>query len=134
MITITKIRNPGWWEADTESAWTHMKDAMKRDWEQTQHDFGAAGKPDLNQTIGDTVQQARGKEAIPPPGNPNYDEIELAYRFGYGARVQFGEDYASWDEDLEDFLRDEWEKLPENQRRTWMEDRAAVRYGWEFEP
>lgn len=133
MITKIKIRNPKWWTSDTESAWERVKDAMKRDWEQTEHDLGA-DKPDLHQTINDTVQQAQGREAIPPPGEPNYNEIILAFRFGYGARVQFGEDYQEWDEDLEDFLCDEWEQLPVSQRRTWMQDRAAVRYGWEFEP
>ena len=130
---LTTTPNPKWWNAETDSAWNQVKDAMKRDWAQTQHDFGA-DKPDLNQKAGDTLRQAGGREPIPPQNEPTYDDIELAYRFGYGARVQFADDYPDWDEDLEEFLQDEWEQLPPAQRRTWMEDRAAVRYGWEFEP
>ena len=58
-------RNPRWWNAETDSAWNRVRDAIKRDWIQTQHDFGA-GKPDLNQKIGDTLRQAGGTEALPP--------------------------------------------------------------------
>ena len=132
MVTTFKIRNPGWWGADIESAWNRVKDAVKREW--TQYDLGPFGKADLNQPIGGAVRQAQSWEDIPPHGKPKYDEIELAFRFGYGAHVQFGGNHASWDKDLVEFLREEWEKLPANQRRSWMEDRTTIRYGWEFEP
>jgi hypothetical protein len=130
---LTTTQNPGWWNSETESDWDRVKEAMKRDWVQTQHDLGA-DQPDLNQKIGNTLRQAGGKEAVPPAGEPNYDDSELAYRFGYGAHVHFGDDYPDWDEDLEEFLQEEWEQLPSHQRRTWMEDRAAIRYGWEYQP
>lgn len=47
-----------------------VKEALKRDWEQTKHDITRKG-PDLDQDVGDTVKQAAGKEPIPPPSMPN---------------------------------------------------------------
>ena len=50
-----------------------VKEALKRDWEQTKHDITRKG-PDLNQDVSDTVKQAAGKEPIPPPAIPNFDK------------------------------------------------------------
>lgn len=134
MTTIANIRNPGWWGTDIESAWNRVKDVVKRDWGQPPDDFGASCKPDFESTMDDSVREAQGWDTMAAPEEPNCDEIELAFRFGYGAHVQFGGNYTYWDKDLAEFLREEWEKLPANQRRTWMEDRSTIRYGWEFEP
>jgi hypothetical protein len=49
-----------------------VKDALKRDWEQTKHDFSKKSGEDLDQDVGDTLKQAAGKEPIPPLGAPNY--------------------------------------------------------------
>ena len=49
-----------------------VKEALKRDWEQTKSDLTGHKKgQELNQDVGDTVKQAAGREAIPPPGAPN---------------------------------------------------------------
>jgi hypothetical protein len=46
-------------------------EALKRDWEQTKHDFNKKAGEELNQDVGDTVGQATGKKPIPPPSVPN---------------------------------------------------------------
>ncbi len=50
-----------------------VKDALKRDWEQTKSDIPGLHGEDLDQGVGDTVKQATGKEAIPPEGVANPD-------------------------------------------------------------
>ena len=51
-----------------------VKEALKRDLEQTKHDFNKKKGQDLNQDVGDTLKQATGKEPIPPPFVPNIDK------------------------------------------------------------
>jgi hypothetical protein len=48
-----------------------MKEALKRDWEQTKNDFAKKSGRDLNQDVGDTVRQGTGKESVPPLSVPN---------------------------------------------------------------
>jgi hypothetical protein len=50
-----------------------VKEALKRDWEQTKHDITRKG-PDLRQDVSDTVKQATGKEPIPAPFVPNLNK------------------------------------------------------------
>jgi uncharacterized protein len=45
--------------------------ALKRDWEQTKSDLPGLKGKDLNQDIGDTVEQATGKKAAPPASRRN---------------------------------------------------------------
>src|SRR5512140_1856278 len=99
--------NPKWWDRDNDSAWERVKSAFRRDWDQTKHDFGGK-QPDLNQDVNDTVKQAAGKQPIPPRGYPNYEQIEEAHRFGYGARSHYGPRYATWDSNLEAELQSDW--------------------------
>lgn len=48
-----------------------VKEALKRDWEQTKSDLTGHKKgQDLDQNVGDTVKQATGKEPLPPRGEP----------------------------------------------------------------
>lgn len=51
-----------------------VKEALKRDLEQTKHDFNKKKGVDLNQDVGDTLKQATGNEPIPPPFVPNIDK------------------------------------------------------------
>ena len=46
-------------------------EALKRDWEQTKHDFNKDAGKELNQDVGDTVGQAIGTKPVPPPAVPN---------------------------------------------------------------
>ena len=50
-----------------------VKDALKRDWEQTKHDLPGMEGKDLDQDVDDTVKQATGKEEPPPEDVPNPD-------------------------------------------------------------
>ena len=49
-------------------------EALKRDWEQTKHDFNKKSGQELDQDVGDTVGQATGNKPLPPEGVPNYDK------------------------------------------------------------
>lgn len=52
--------------ADRDNKSDKVKDALKRDWEQTKSDMPGMEGRDLDQNIGDTVRQATGKEENPP--------------------------------------------------------------------
>lgn len=53
-----------------------VKDALKRDWQQTKKDFSRKGT-DLDQNASDTVKQAVGKQPIPPSGIPNHKSSDF---------------------------------------------------------
>ena len=151
MITNTQ---PSWWTEEKHgSAWQRVKDAMKRDWEQTKHDLGGKGA-DLDQDVDDTVKQAAGTEAIPPIPVPNapspkkktgantfeddysrntsWDDVESPIAFGYGARDQYGSRYAQWDDELERTLRTDWDATHKSAAgRKWDEVKAWVRMGFD---
>jgi hypothetical protein len=127
---MNQYKNPKWWTQENDSSWNRVKEAMKRDWDQTKHDFGG-NEPDTNQNVRHTVKQASGTETLPPRGATAYDEP--AYRFGYGARSKYGEDYTDWDDDLEATLKADWETIAPERKQTWMQDRAAIRYGWDYD-
>jgi hypothetical protein len=128
---MNTYKNPTWWTKENDSSWENVKAAMKRDWDQTKHDLGGK-EPDTNQKTGNTVRQAEGKEAIPPRHQPAYDEGEPASRFGHGARTKYGKEHQAWNDGLENRLKSEWEQIEPSRKQTWMQDRAAIRYGWEF--
>jgi hypothetical protein len=110
-----------WWKADYDSAWERTKEAFRRDWEQTKHDFGGKA-PDLNQDADDTVKQAAGKEPIPAPGQANFDDHESAFRYGHGARLHYsGRD---WDDTLEG-------ELSRDYSGDWTRDRDYVRHSFQ---
>jgi hypothetical protein len=128
---MNPYKNPKWWTPENETAWNRVKMAMKRDWDQTKHDLGG-NEPNTNQNIGNTTRQASGTETIPPRGEPTHAEAEPAYRFGYGARLKYGAEYPDWDDELEAYLKNDWEAIAPSQKQTWMQDRAAIRYGWDY--
>ena len=98
----TAVWQPKWWTKDQhESNWERVKDALKRDWEQTKVDLKGQGS-DLDQDVDDTVKQAVGKDVIPPMGQANvpggtpavdtksrkWDDVESPFKYGVGARHQ----------------------------------------------
>jgi hypothetical protein len=129
-------KDPSWWSDKHEGTWSRVKSAMKRDWDQTKADFTTRAKRhDIDQDAGDTVKQAVGKEAIPPKGVPNdkpesWDEVESSYRYGVGARQQFGSENPTWNEH-ESKLADEWTRL--KNERTWEDVKGSVRRGWDYD-
>jgi hypothetical protein len=122
-------RNPKWWNEQTESAWERVKAVFKRDWDQTMQNAGCQ-QPDTHQQVGDTVKQALGKEAI-PSGMPRYEEIEDAYRFGFGARYQYDGQYPFWDMGLEAQLEQDWYETYGD--RHWGRYRDFIRHAWEYD-
>lgn len=108
------------------SAWDRVKEAMKRDWEQTKKDFHAGGR-ELDQNVGDTVKQAAGKEPIPSIDQPNWDTVAPAYEYGYSAREKYG---PSWNEQVEGDLRTEWNQGHKDE--SWNDYKAYVRRGYDY--
>jgi len=136
-IETRRYRDPSWWNRDYDNAWDRAKEAFRRDWEQTKHDFGADA-PDLKQDVGDTVAQATGRQPMPAPYQPSpegkhrFEEYEPAYRFGYGARRYYGSRYSEWNDDLETRLREDW-KTTGAVDEDWDRYQPAIRRGWGYE-
>jgi hypothetical protein len=124
MATTTRT-NPKWWSREHDSSWDRVKEAFRRDWEQTKHDFGG-DEPDLDQNVDDTVGQAVGSRPMPPAGTPNFEDYESAFRFGHGARQQYGSKYHVWNDDLESELRRDYGD------EDWDRYGPAVRRGWDY--
>ena len=122
--------NPKWWNQEHESKWDQVKAAFKRDWDQTKHDFGG-DEPDTDQDVDDTVKQMAGKQPIPPRGTPTFEEREDAYRFGYGARSQYGKQYSGWNDQLERQLQTDWSDTYDD--REWPRYRSDIRRGWDYD-
>lgn len=99
-----------WWNDEYNSSWERAKDAFRRDWEQTKHDFGGDG-PDLHQELHDTVRQAMG-----------FEESEPALRFGHGARLHYGT--RKWDEAFANEVSKEYEG-------DWQRDQPIIRYSYD---
>ena len=57
--------SPSWWTSTHASRWERVRDALRRDWEQTKSDFAATNGGDLQQGLADTVRQAVGDAPIP---------------------------------------------------------------------
>lgn len=143
-MTITKFPRPDWYTEHDDSAWGKIKAAFRRDWQQTEHDFGAK-VPDLNQNAGDTVAQATGSRPVPPGNTPTphsqsptaqsagtvfRDEDEPAYRYGYAAyrhHTQTAQDAPdTWEEAQSTFER-EWQD-----KNEWERYQEAIRRGWNY--
>ena len=58
------------------SVWGRMKEALRRDWDQTQWDFARKRGRDVDQTATDTVKQVLGLRPLPRPDQPNDHEVK----------------------------------------------------------
>jgi hypothetical protein len=116
------------------AAWDRIKEAMHRDWEQTKADFSKTKGQELDQDVDDTVKQAIGKEPIPPEGVPNPDDDfsknEVPIEYGYVARMQYGDRYSDWNDDLERQLDSEWDANKTG--RQFKEVKPYIRRGYEY--
>ena len=127
---------PKWYTKDDETSWSKVKEAFRRDWQQTKHDFGS-NDPDLNQQAGDTISQAAGSKPVPPPNvktphTPNTnvvdeyrDDDEPAYRYGYAAYRQYGDRLTA--DQAEETLRKEW-----GDEADFEQKRQAIAHGWSY--
>jgi hypothetical protein len=129
---------PKWWTEKHGSTWENVKDALKRDWEQTKSDLHLGGR-DIDQSVGDTVKQATGSEPIPPSNargtqagsDFSWDDAEQPLMYGVGAREQYGAQHAQWNDGLESSLRSDWEGGGGGMQRKWDDVKSVVRHGYE---
>lgn len=134
MNTETPWNAPYWKNETHGNAWDRVKEALRRDWEQTKADVSSGGK-ELNQQVADTVKQAAGTEPIPAGDRPNpstnkWDEVEGAYRYGFGAHQQYSASYQSWDDSLETKLSSEWDEKKTG--KPFKDVKPYVRRAWDF--
>ena len=137
---MDKTDDANWWaKQDHASAWDRVKEALRRDWEQTKHDFSISGGHQLNQDIGDTVKQATGKEHIPSNDKPvppkvigSWDDVEFPVSYGYGAKQQFGERHPGWSDKLEGELERDWKATKHGADHAWNDVKGWVRHGYEY--
>lgn len=128
--------HPSWWNEEHHgSAWGRVKEALKRDWEQTKHDVKAGGS-ELRQDVGDTLSQATGKEPVPPPTQANppesdetWKDVEAPLGYGVAARQQYGTQHTAWSGDLESQLERDWDATKAG--RGWSDVKQYVRRGYE---
>lgn len=99
--------------------------AMRRHWDRAKFQNFPHGEIAFN--------LATGKRVILACDHSTFDELEPAYRFGYGAYIEYGDAYPQWNDDLELRLVKDWWAMNPERDKTWAHDREAIRYGWEFE-
>jgi hypothetical protein len=92
---------PQWQDAESDSAWQRIKAAFANDWEQTKADFGSDTARDMDQDVDDTVKQMAGSENA-------FENREQAFRFGHAAKRHYQDQYADWNDDLDETLRSEY--------------------------
>ncbi|MFT3693812.1 MAG: hypothetical protein QM831_11765 [Kofleriaceae bacterium] len=125
------MHKPTWWNDQHEGTWDRVKDALKRDWEQTKNDLSSKKGADLDQNVGDTVKQAAGKEPIPPGTTPNAkwdDDVESSYRLGVGAHERYGKEFPTWSDKLETKLSGDWNDLKTG--KDWDSVKAHIKRAW----
>ncbi len=138
-MSTTSKWHPSRWKNEVQgTAWDLVKEAMRRDWEQTKHDLGIGGH-DLNQAAADTVLQAGGGQAVPPRDVPNaptaqvWDDVEPSFGFGYWAHREFGREHPRWDPEIECKLRAEWAAAQDKASRDWDAIVRHVRQAYDYE-
>lgn len=146
-----ETKRPSWWTDQHTSSWDRVKEAFRRDWEQTKADLsGQKSGRDINQDVGDTIKQAAGKQPIPPLNKQNLpdDPEEASDRLEHlskisekanermmkaegeivDARQKMHKDIADAREDLADARFDAMEKrdpMKANEKIARAEERAA---------
>jgi hypothetical protein len=110
-------KNPHWWDAYYDFEWDHAKLAKKREWEQVRLDHSSDSSRKIISLL------------FPEP----FEELESAFRFGFGARLEYGEEYSMWDDNLEICLAKAWRTLNPIRPQTWEQDRRAILHGWHQE-
>jgi hypothetical protein len=119
-----RSNNPSWWTTEHDSRWDRVKAAFRRDWEQTKHDFGSDKARDLQQSASDTVKQAAGKQQTAGDMSVrSYEQLEPAFRYGHGARTQYGD----WNDEVDAKLRKEY-------GGDYARDRDYIRRGYDYPP
>ena len=113
-------KRPSWYTDEHDNSWNNVRNAFRRDWEQTKHDFGSDRAPDLGQDAGDTVRQATTGSAP-----DTFESHEQPFRFGYAAQRQYRTQYPTWNSDLETRLRTDYGS-------EYDRDRDYIRRAYEY--
>jgi hypothetical protein len=109
-VHMRTVMNPGWWNTSHDFDWEHATQSLRR--------------------------QVCAKEGGPTAANespclPPFDEFEPAYRFGYGARIEFETNCGDWDMSQVDLAK-EWRSMYPTRLDEWEQDRIAIMVGWNF--
>ena len=139
-MATMQSNKPSWYKQEQASEWERIKEALRRDWDQTKHDLHLGGH-DLNQTVADTANQLGGVNP-PPDERPmpakvigdasDWLIVEEPVGYGYAARGEYGKEHPRWNEQLDDKLHGEWDTIGSNAGRSWDEVKVAVRHGYEY--
>lgn len=110
----SKFKQPSWWTDAHNKAWDHVREAFRN-------------------------QQDAARAAAPAR---DWDEVEPAIRFGFGARRRAPETQQTltaaqeeWDPELEATLQQDWDSLHQTeeaprQAHLWHDVRQFVHRGW----
>lgn len=72
----------------------------------------------------------RGARSENQPNPPDFDKVEPALAYGFGAHEEYGQKYADWDEKLETRLSEEWD--PAKTGMKFSDVKPYVRRGWDY--
>ncbi len=136
--------HPTWFRPEHAMHWDTVKEAVRRDWQQTKHDLHAGGH-EMNQKGGDTLRQALGTQSIPADDRENppkvigelegeWEHVAVPMEFGYAARRHYAGKHDEWNETLSRDLQLEWEASPRPPSASglWPDVQPHVRRGYEF--
>lgn len=132
--------HPTWHTPEHEMGWARVREAVRRDWQQTRHDMHVGGH-ELNQRASDTLEQAVGSAAIPSTDRTSprkardeWEWVEQPAEYGQSARLHFGSIYPEWCRELDQQLQREWpsDALASMEPGLWDDVKASVRYGYDF--
>jgi hypothetical protein len=131
-VAMNQFKNPTWWDISHDFAWDHVKLKMKHDWNQIINSLGG-NAPDPHQNVVYDPNQENGISIILSFGYSTFEELEPAFRFGYGARMERGLECPEWNDNLEICLAHDWRTMNPRRQQTWEQDRHAILFGWNFE-
>ena len=131
---MKQYKNPTWWTKDNDSAWERTKEAFKRDWDQTKHDFGGK-QPDTDQNVKDTVKLSR-RQCQHPSRRAACTHLRrsgnsvLRFRLTR-LRRHYRDKYSKWNPEVENRLKEDWTSA--NPDANWDTDRDAVQRAWDYD-
>jgi len=133
---------PSWYKPEHGIEWERVKEAVRRDWQQTKHDLHMKGGHELNQKGSDTLKMAAGRESIPSINDANppkvigdldgeWERVEPSFEYGFAARRHFG---GGWSADVESNLKTEWQRAGQTSRDAdaWDRVQPFVRHGYDY--
>ena len=118
---------PSWWKEETHgTAWDRVKEVIRRDWEQNKKGASTGGSDPRQDTLRH-AGQTQGNNKV-----TDWNDAEIAYGYGHGARKQYGAQFTNWTTELEGKLRTEWSAGRPTPTHQWDDVKQFVRRGFEF--